>query len=160
MCVFLCVCAYVCVCVFLCLPGKLRDKKNWALCFLMIWRKTNPILLAFFIYYQHAFLNLFCHMYRHTYFAICIGTLTKIRPILQFHWLSITSSLFWLVHQYEPQQLRSCIMWARESGRVRSSLRGTISDRLSSLKGVNLVLVLWAWSLTKFVYLYTNIFWQ
>ena len=36
----------------------------------------------------------------------CLKTLEiipKIRLILQFHWLSITSSLFWLVNQYEPQ---------------------------------------------------------
>ena len=31
-----------------------------------------------------------------------LGIMPKIRPILQFHWLSIKSSLFWLVHQHEP----------------------------------------------------------
>ena len=41
------------------------------------------------------------------------------RSVLQFHLLSLTSSLFWLVRQHEPQWLGSCITWAWEPGRVR-----------------------------------------
>ena len=39
----------------------------------------------------------------------------KLQPILQFHWLEITSSLLWLFHHLDKQEVWSCITWVWES---------------------------------------------
>ena len=46
----------------------------------------------------------------------------KGRLILQFHWSSMTSSIFSLVHYLDNQKLKTCITWARDPTRFRSLL--------------------------------------
>ena len=72
-----------------------------------------------------------------------LGIVHKIQPILQFHWLKITSSFFALVHQLGHQDLRPCVSCARDPSRVCSPLRGTDTDRLLSPKATSLLVVIY-----------------